>query len=60
MFYAYTTILGKSEDEFWGATPRRIFKQIDIHKEVNKPKNNKSKNGVNEVSGEVTRLKVLD
>ncbi len=58
MFYAYTTILGKNEDEFWGATPRRIFKQIDIHKEVNK--NKKSKNGVNEVAGEVTRLKVLD
>lgn len=61
MFYAYTTILRKSEDEFWGATPRRIFKQIEIHKEVNTPKNNKkSKNGVNEVAGEVTRLKVLD
>lgn len=60
MFYAYTTILGKSEEEFWRATPRRIFKQIDIHKDVNKPKNKKSKNGVNEVAGEVTRLKVLD
>lgn len=60
MYYCYTTILGKSEQEFWEATPRRIFKQLDIHKEINTPKKNKSKNSYEEAKGEITTLKVLD
>ena len=58
MYYAYTTILGKSEDEFWEATPKRFFKQLEIHQEMNTPKK-KKKNTSNEVAGEVTRLKVI-
>jgi hypothetical protein len=61
MYYAYTSILGKSEEEFWQATPRKVYSQLEIHEEVNRPQRNKSKNnGRNETDGETVCLKVLD
>ena len=60
MYYCYTTILGKSEDEFWQATPAKVFKQLDIHKEIiaSRIKNNTSNKNTNELRSETVRLKV--
>ena len=41
LFYAYTTILGKSEREFWESTPRKLYKQIDIHCNLHEDKDKK-------------------
>lgn len=59
MYYAYTTILGKSEEEFWRATPAKVYKQLEIHNEINTPKGINSRNN-NSSSGDTVRLKVLD
>ena len=59
LYYAYTTILGKSEEEFWRATPAKVYKQLEIHNEINAPKNRKARND-NKSSGETVILKVLD
>lgn len=59
MYYAYTTILGKSEEEFWRATPAKVYKQLEIHNEINSSKGRNSRNN-NSSSGETVRLKVLD
>ena len=60
MYYFYTTVLGKSEEEFWKATPAKIFKQLDIHKDIisSRVKNNTSKKNTNELRSETVRLKV--
>lgn len=62
MYYCYTTILGKSEKEFWEATPAKIFKQIEVHSEFINKKNirSNSNNNSHEIKGEEVRLKVLD
>ncbi|WWU66503.1 hypothetical protein QJR26_09010 [Clostridium baratii] len=65
LYYCYTTILGKSEDEFWRATPAKVYKQLEIHSEVISKKTNdgrvdSAKNNNNEVKGETVRLAVLD
>ncbi|MCJ8343834.1 MAG: hypothetical protein MJH09_13485 [Cetobacterium sp.] len=60
MYYCYTTILGKSEEEFWQATPAKVFKQLDIHKEIisSQVKNKNSNKNTNELRSETVRLKV--
>lgn len=35
LFYCYTSILNKSENEFWKSTPRKIFSQMDIYNKLN-------------------------
>ncbi|WP_321835363.1 hypothetical protein [Clostridium butyricum] len=59
MLYAYTKILGNSEEDFWNSTPRKIFSLLDIHCKVNKinKDNNTQKKGE---SKEVRTMKVLD
>lgn len=59
LYYAYTTILGKSEEEFWRATLAKVYKQLEIHNEINSPKN-RSRRNENKSSGETVSLKVLD
>ena len=34
----YTTVLGKSDNDFWTSTPRKIFSQLDCY--------NNAKNGM--------------
>lgn len=63
LYYLYTTVLGKSEEEFWKSTPAKIYSQLDCHKEAHskeKTRNvKKSKNGSYQTSN--TRvLKGLD
>ena len=62
LYYCYTTILGKSEKDFWEATPAKIFKQIEVHSEFinSKTSKNKKSNNSHEVEDEPVRLKVLD
>nr|DAZ29753.1 MAG TPA: hypothetical protein [Caudoviricetes sp.] len=52
MYYAYTTILGKCEEEFWESTPRKIYSQLEIHTKLHTKKDNKK--------GKSETLKVLD
>lgn len=65
LYYWYTTILKKSDEAFWCATPRQIYSQIDIHIDIHAKKNNNSK-GQNDdnngrfVMGETVRLKGCD
>ncbi|WP_338630409.1 hypothetical protein [Clostridium baratii] len=63
LYYCYTTILGKSENEFWCATPAKVYKQLEIHSEViskksNSNRSNDMKKNSNEIYGETVRLKV--
>lgn len=44
MYYAFTTVLNKSESEFWDATPKKIYKQLDIHNKAHSKNNNKNSN----------------
>lgn len=67
MYYCYTTLLGKSEEEFWNSTLKKVHKQLAIYAEVNspkegsdKPQNKGQKGGIQEVSGETIRLKSIE
>lgn len=67
MYYCYTTLLGKSEEEFWNSTLKKVHKQLAIYAEVNSPKegsekskNGQSKGGIQEVAGETIRLKSIE
>lgn len=57
LFYCYTSILNKSEDEFWKSTPRKIFSQMDIYNKSNGRENIKEKNNI--VQGETITLKAV-
>lgn len=59
LFYCYTSILNKSEDEFWKSTPRKIFSQTDIYNKLNGKENTKDKTK-NIVQGETLTLKAVD
>lgn len=63
LFYLYTTVLGRSEEEFWSSTLRKIYGQLDCYKDAHSKENirnvKKSKNGSYETKN--TRvMKVLD
>lgn len=62
LYYCYTTILGKTEEEFWEATPAKVISQIEIHSDIisSKTRANKKNNSHDEVKDEPVRLKVLD
>lgn len=47
MYYAFTTVLNKSESEFWDATPKKIYKQLDIHNKTHGRSRNKNSNNTN-------------
>lgn len=53
-------MLNKTEEDFWSSTPRKIFSQLDIYKEVynKESKNKQNNNGV--VQGETISLKAVD
>lgn len=59
----YTTVLNKSDAEFWCSTLRKIFSQLECYREAHSDKKTKgvkkSKNGSYSVSGEKV-LKCLD
>ena len=61
LYYYFTKILDNTEEEFWKSTPRKIFKLIEIHCNINDPEKdiNKSKNGSYISNGEKV-LKCLD
>ena len=45
LYYCFINILGGIEEEFWKSTPRKIFKLLDIHADMNGlNKNKKDKN----------------
>lgn len=60
LYFAYTSMLNKTEEDFWSSTPRKIFSQLDIYKEVynKESKNKQSNNGI--VQGETISLKAVD
>ncbi|NFI06066.1 hypothetical protein FC959_17220 [Clostridium botulinum] len=59
----YTTVLGKTEKEFWNSTLRKIFSQLECYKEAHSDKKTrnikKSQNGSYISNGEKV-LKCLD
>lgn len=63
LFYMYTTVLGKTEKEFWNSTLRKIFSQLECYKEAHSDKKTrnikKSQNGSYISNGEKV-LKCLD
>ncbi|ASY51640.1 hypothetical protein ABE450_001075 [Clostridium perfringens] len=61
LYYCYTTILGKREEEFWEATPAKVFKQIEVHSDfINRNKRSNNINNSHEIKDEAVVLKVLD
>lgn len=38
LYYLSVSILGLSEHEFWGSTPKKLYKLAEIHVKVNSPK----------------------
>lgn len=61
LFYCYTSILNKSEDEFWESTPRKIFSQMDIYNKLNGKGNENTKDKTNNiVQGETITLKAIE
>lgn len=59
----YTTVLNKTDTDFWNSTLRKIFSQLDCYRESHSDKKTrnikKSKNGSYIVNGEKV-LKCLD
>ena len=53
MYYVYTTILKRSEKEFWNSTLRKVVSQISIHNNLYKSEKQEKINEDTEV------LKVL-
>ena len=39
--YLYTTVLNRTEEDFWKLSPRKLFSQIDQHIKFNTPKDGK-------------------
>lgn len=66
LYYAFTTILGKSEKEFLESTPKKIYGQLRQHSKFLEERNRgnknttKNKNGIRETRGPEIRLKVTD
>lgn len=63
LFFTYTTTLNRSEDDFWNSTVRKIYSQLDIYLDVNKPaKNKKNTDGKTGsfIEGETITLKGCD
>ena len=61
LFYCYTTILGKSEGEFWKSTPRKIISQMKIYRNIKKPiqsENEKTEKG--KIKGLTISLKAVN
>lgn len=42
LYYMYTTVLGKTEEDFWKSTPRKIFSQLECYKEAHRKKNSRN------------------
>ena len=54
-------LLGKREEEFWEATPVKVFKQIEVHSDfINRNKRKNNINNSHEIKDEPVVLKVLD
>lgn len=53
LYYVYTTILKRSEKEFWNSTLRKVVSQISIHNDLYKSEKQEKINEDTEV------LKVL-
>ena len=53
LYYVYTTILKRTEDEFWKSTLRKVVSQISIHNDLYKSEKQEKTNEDTEV------LKVL-
>lgn len=50
LYYAYTTILNRTEDDFWNSTPKKIYSQLKLHTDLHKKKD----------KNKTETLKVLD
>ncbi|MGL5152982.1 MAG: hypothetical protein ACRC7N_20685 [Clostridium sp.] len=54
-------MLGRSEEEFWESTPKKLYSQIEIHIKIKSSTNTNTKpNSLNKTSGEVVRMKVTN
>lgn len=47
-YYLATKVLNMSEEEFKKSTPAKLFKLLEIHQDINTPKENKKKNNHDE------------
>lgn len=46
-YYLATKVLNMSEEEFKKSTPSKLFRLLEIHQEVNNPKEDKKKKSSN-------------
>ena len=59
LLYCYTTILRRSEKDFWSSSPAMVFKQLDIHMELNRKASEQQSDKPEKKSSKQT-YKVLD
>ena len=59
LLYCYTTILKRSEKDFWSSSPAMVFKQLDIHMELNRKASEQQSDKPEKKSSKQT-YKVLD